>query len=72
MALNQEIEVEQQQIFEYILRDFINTWYSWISTDQDFVEFLRPEWARMTLALDKRLRSVSLESLKKTRKRDVH
>jgi hypothetical protein len=55
---------ELVNITEYMFRDFIMSWYTYISPDEDFIHDLVPEWSRMVIVLEKLLSSVSISTTK--------
>jgi hypothetical protein len=58
-----DVDLQLYALFAIILREFVQSWYSKITPDEDFVGEIIRIIAHITLALEQRLRDVDLESL---------
>lgn len=58
-----DVDLQLYAIIAIVLRDFVQTWYTKITPDEDFVEEIVALIAHCTRALEQRLRKVDVESL---------
>lgn len=58
-----DVDLQLYAIIAIVLRDFVQTWYTKITPDEDFVEEVVAVIAHCTRALEQRLRKVDVESL---------
>lgn len=58
-----DVDLQLYAIIAIVLRDFVQTWYTKITPDEDFVEEVVAVIAHCTRALEQRLRKVDIESL---------
>lgn len=58
-----DVDLQLYAIIAIILRDFVQAWYSKITTDETFVEEIVKIIAHCTRALEQRLRKADLESI---------
>ncbi|KAI6246056.1 hypothetical protein HI914_05466 [Erysiphe necator] len=63
LTSSNEVDLQLYAFIAIIIREFIQTWYQKITSDQIFVEELVNIFAHCTRALEQRLRKVDLESL---------
>lgn len=57
------VDVELYAILAIIVKDFVNTWYSKITNDQDFVKEIVQIVAHCSRALEQRLRHIDIAAL---------
>ena len=63
LTSSNEIDLQLYALIAIILKDFVQTWYSRITPDQEFTDEVIQIIAHCTRALEQRLRHVDLEAL---------
>lgn len=63
LTSSNEVDLQLYAFIAIVIREYIQTWYQKITSDQVFVEELVNIFAHCTRALEQRLRKVDLESL---------
>lgn len=63
LTSSDEVDVELYAILAIIIKDFVNTWYSKITSDHGFVEEIIKIFAHCSTSLEQRLRHVDVVSL---------
>jgi hypothetical protein len=63
LTSSNEVDLQLYGIISVIIKDFVQTWYSKITPDQEFVNEVLQIIAHCTRGLEQRLRKIDLEAL---------
>lgn len=63
LTSSNDVDVELYAILAIIVKDFVNTWYTKITPDHDFVEEIIQIFAHCSRALEQRLRQIDRTTL---------